>query len=42
MNKMHQIVVSIETEYYVDDLLQAKQQEPQHQSGEVIMIETIP
>jgi hypothetical protein len=40
--QMHQIVKSIETENSVDDLLQVQQQqEPHHQTVEVVTIETI-
>jgi len=40
--QMHQIIESIETENYVNDLLQVQQQqEPHHQTVEVVTIETI-
>ena len=40
--QMHQIIESIETENFVDDLLQVQQQqEPHHQTVEVVTIETI-
>jgi len=40
--QMHQIIESIETENYVDDSLQVQQQqEPHHQTVEVVTIETI-
>jgi hypothetical protein len=40
--QMHQIIESIETENPVDDLLQVQQQqEPHHQTVEVVTIETI-
>ena len=39
---MHQIIESIETENFVDDLLQVQQQqEPHHQTVEVVTIKTI-